>query len=76
MVIHRLFERATFGPVEITRMARAYDLACLQLHLSHHPYAAANEVVALKTIHIFQTGERDPERIADRIVEDIGQVLV
>jgi hypothetical protein len=76
MAVHRLVEHAALGPDEISRMADAYACVCRRLSLTDNQYAAANEVVALKIIQLFQIGEHEPERVANRVVAELGHVLV
>ena len=52
-------------------MGEAYDTARGELHDYGQP-ALVNEVLAKRIIDIAEKGERDPENIARRALEELG----
>jgi hypothetical protein len=56
----------------VISMARAYESALVALQLSNRqdPFT---EIVAKKIIEIVELGERDPDRIRDRALEELGR---
>lgn len=53
-------------------MARAYEGALVALRLTDRqdPFT---EIVAKKIIEIAETGERDPDRLRERALEELGR---
>jgi hypothetical protein len=66
--IHRLLENQGFEPEQIRAMATAFDetLRALKLVDRTDPLT---DIVATKVIEVAQTGERDPQRIRDRVLQ-------
>jgi hypothetical protein len=71
VAIHPLFQRQAFGPEEIDRLAAAYETALETLHLPNRP-DPVTEVVARRIIEIAQTGVRDPAKICDAAIKQLG----
>jgi hypothetical protein len=71
MAIYRLFKECAFEPDAVICMARAYESALLALRLTDRQ-DPLTEIVAKKIIEIAETGERDPDRLRDRALEEIG----
>ena len=68
MPIHRLLENQGFEPEHILAMATAFDetLRALKLVDRTDPLT---DIVATKVIEVARTGERDPQRIRDRVLQ-------
>jgi hypothetical protein len=71
VALYRLLQNSPFGPDEIERMTTAYADALRVLGLVDRT-DGITEIVAKKVIEIAQTGERDPLRIRERAIEDLG----
>jgi hypothetical protein len=71
MAIYRIFKELAFQPEAVICMARAYESALLALRLTDRQ-DPLNEIIAKKIIEIAETGERDPDRLRDRALEEIG----
>jgi hypothetical protein len=72
MAIYRIFRERVFEPEAVISMARAYESALVALQLSNRqdPFT---EIVAKKIVEIAELGERDPDRIRDRALEELGR---
>jgi hypothetical protein len=70
MAIYRIFKQRVFEPEAVICMAKAYGDALVALQLSdrHDPIT---EIVARKIVEIAESGERDPDRIRDRALEEL-----
>lgn len=70
MAIYRIFRERVFDPEDVICMARAYEDALVTLRLSdrHDPFT---EIVAKKILEIAELGERDPDRLRDRALEEL-----
>ncbi len=68
MPIYRLLENQGFEPEHVLAMATAFDetLRALKLVDRTDPLS---DIVAAKVIEVAQTGERDPQRIRDRVLQ-------
>ncbi len=64
-----LLKNQAFDPDLIRAIDAAFQKACRQLRLSASSDVAA-EVVAGKLFRIAQTGERDPDRLAQRALAE------
>jgi hypothetical protein len=71
MTIHNLFRSSPFGPEEIEILVAAYEETLRALGLASRG-DALTELVAQKIIAIAQTGVRDANFIAQRVLEDLG----
>jgi hypothetical protein len=71
MAIYRLLQNAAFEPAAIQVMTAAYEDACRVLRLADRT-DPLTELVAKKIIEIAQTGERDPIRLRQRALGDLG----
>ena len=71
MTIHNLFRSSPFGPEEIEVLVAAYEETLRALGLASRG-DALTELVAQKIIAIAQTGVRDANFIAQRVLEDLG----
>jgi hypothetical protein len=71
MAIYRLFKTMAFEPEEIATMSAAYEqtLRVLQLADRQDPIT---ELVARKILEVAGTGERDPTRISEQTLRDLG----
>ena len=72
MAIYRIFRERVFEPEAVICMARAYEGALVALRLTDRqdPFT---EIVAKKIIEIAETGERDPDRLRERALEELGR---
>jgi hypothetical protein len=61
---------ASFGPVELARMAEAYEIAVLELKLIDRNAPIAKRV-ASKILDLARTGERDPASISARALNEL-----
>ncbi len=52
-------------------MNNAYGKACRMLHDKGQP-ALVQEVIARRIVEIAKAGERDPNKICDRVLADLG----
>jgi hypothetical protein len=71
VAIHRLMDKAAFGPDEIRSMSDAYDTALRALGLIDRN-DPVTELVAKTIIEIAQTGERNSQRLSTRAIEQLG----
>ena len=62
---------ASFDPEATRIMGLAYDKAQQLLHDKGQP-AIVNEIIARRVIEIAKTGERDPDKICDRVLRAFG----
>ena len=71
MAIYRLLKFSAFQPEEITCMTAAYEdaLRVLQLADRQDPLT---ELVAKKIIEAAQLGERDPKRLREKALTELG----
>jgi hypothetical protein len=71
MAIYRIFKTMAFEPEEIATMSAAYEetLRVLQLTDREDPIT---EFVARKIIEVAGTGERDPARISEQALAELG----
>jgi hypothetical protein len=63
--------QSVFDPETLRAMSAALDQACHALKL---PDTAAREreTVAVKIVELARRGERDPERLCERVLHDAG----
>jgi hypothetical protein len=71
MAIYRIFQTGVFEPEEIEIMSAAYEdaLSVLQLANRQDPIT---ELVARKIIAVARSGERDPPRIRELALKELG----
>ena len=62
---------AVFDPQAIEAMNRAFEALCKSLQLTDRTDKQA-EIVARKVIDLGRAGERDPQRIHDRVLLDVN----
>jgi hypothetical protein len=67
MAIYRLLQNSAFVPEDIGRLVAAYENCLRILNLSDR-----SELIAKKVIEVAQTGMRDPARIGQLALEEIG----
>jgi len=70
MPINRIVQEAAFDPEEVQAIVAAYEAALARLGLRDRSDPAA-EMVARKIVEIARGGERDPERLSDRVVKSL-----
>ncbi|HUZ34143.1 MAG TPA: hypothetical protein VMV19_18860 [Xanthobacteraceae bacterium] len=58
-----------FDPQDITAMSMALDDICKQLNLRDD--SAAREVMAVRIIDLAKSGERNPTRLRDRVLQEV-----
>ena len=66
-----VFREASSDPKVIDVMTNAYGKACRMLHDKGQP-AVVQEVIARRIVEIAKAGERDPNRICERVLADLG----
>jgi hypothetical protein len=71
MGIYRLLQKAAFTPEDIAFLVKAYEDCLRVLNLADQP-DSKTEAVARAVIEIAQTGVRDPARIQERVVAQLG----
>jgi hypothetical protein len=72
MPIRRLLrDNSVFGPDEIQSMADAYENSLRDLGLTNRD-DPLTELVAKQIIEIARMGERDPRRMSERAIEQLG----
>ena len=59
-----------FGPEALQAMSTALEEVCRVLKLEHDQ--GAREVMAVRIIELARSGERDPERLRDRVLREAG----
>jgi hypothetical protein len=59
-----------FGPEALRAMSTALEEVCRVLKLDHDQ--GAREVMAVRIIELARRGERDPERLRDRVLREAG----
>jgi hypothetical protein len=71
MPIYRLLQQTAFTPEDIALLVKAYEDCLRALNLANQP-DSRTEAVARAVIELAQTGLRDPARICERVVAQIG----
>ena len=70
MPIREFLDGHRFDPETTRVMGVAFEILCAALHLEGHN-AVAREALAKRVIALAQQGERDSDRICDRVLADI-----
>ena len=65
------FSVAEFDAAAVKIMSSAYVKACKMLHDKGQP-AVVQEIIAGRIVEIVRAGERDPDRISERVLSDLG----
>ena len=66
-----LRDPSVFEPEAVQAMSKAFDDACRALKLA--PGAAQErETLAIRIIELARQGERNPKRLCERVVRDVG----
>jgi hypothetical protein len=71
MAIYRIFKTRAFEPDEILILSAAYEDALRVLQLSDRQ-DPITEIVAKKIIEAAQPGERNPRRIREQALRELG----
>jgi hypothetical protein len=71
MAIYRLLKFAAFDPEDISCMTTAYEDALVVLRLADRQ-DPITELVAKKIIEVSQQGERDPVRLREKALSELG----
>jgi hypothetical protein len=74
MAIYRLLKFGAFDPEDVSCMTTAYEDALVVLKLADRQ-DPITELVAKKIIEVSQQGERDPIRLRDRALSELGVSL-
>jgi hypothetical protein len=61
---------AAFGPDALRAMSTALEEVCRMLKVNHDQ--DAREAMAVRIIELARRGERDPERLRDRVLREAG----
>jgi len=69
MSINRLLAKSVYAPDEVNAMAKAFEVTCAALGLSHRD-EPIGQLVASKVIECARTGERDPKRLCNLVLSD------
>jgi hypothetical protein len=65
-----ILQDEAFGPDALQAMSTALEEVCRVLKLDHDQ--GAREVMAVRIIELARSGERDPERLRDRVLREAG----
>ena len=65
------FSAAELDAAAVRIMSSAYGKACKMLHDKGQP-AVVQEIIAGRIVEIVRAGERDPDRISERVLSDLG----
>jgi hypothetical protein len=65
------FATAEFDAAVVNIMSSAYTKACKMLHDKGQP-AVVQEIIAGRIVAIVRAGARDPDRISERVLTDLG----
>jgi hypothetical protein len=71
MAIYRLLKFAAFDPEDVSCMTTAYEGALVVLKLTDRQ-DPITELVAKKIIEVSQQGERDPDRLREKALIELG----
>lgn len=71
MSIYRLLENTSFGPEEIERLVKAYELSLSALGLKDRS-DPITRIVAEKIIAVGRFGIEDPAQISKLVLQDLG----
>ena len=71
MAIYRLLKFSAFDPEEIACMTAAYEDALRVLQLANRQ-VPITELVAKKIIEVAQAGERNPDRLREKALTELG----
>jgi hypothetical protein len=71
MAIYRLLQFSAFDPDAIERMTAAYEDVLRALRLANRQ-DPITELVARKIVEVAQLGERDPIRLRERTLRELG----
>ena len=66
-----LFDAGALDPETINIISDAYDRACRALHDKGQP-EIVNELIVKRIIALAKAGDRDVERMCDRVLSDVG----
>ena len=72
MSIYRLLENTAFGPEEIERLVKAYELTLRALGLKDRSDPITH-IVAEKIITVGRFGIEDPAEISKMVLNDLGK---
>ena len=67
------FQDDAFGPDALRTMSTALEEVCRILKVDRDQ--GAREVMAVRIIELARRGERDPERLRDRVLREAGATL-
>lgn len=71
MAIRRLLVKSQFNPQEVKALCAAYDDIVLSLSLARAP-ETLRELFAERVVAVAKSGERDPDRIVNQVLSDMG----
>ena len=66
-----LFSKASSDPRVLEVMDKAYARACKMLHDRGQP-SIVQDIIAQRIVEIAKSGERNPDRICERVLKDLG----
>ena len=69
MAIYRLFQKHPFEPEDITRLAKAYERALVELKLADRN-DPITELIAKKIFEAAQTGIRDQDQLCEMAIAE------
>jgi hypothetical protein len=70
MPLRQFVDGHRFDPEAIRHMGLAFEIVRAALQLEHND-KTSNEVLAKRIIALAQQGERDPGRLAERVLADL-----
>jgi len=71
MAIYKLIANGSFGPQEIEAMSAAYESALFDLDITNRD-DLITELIAKSIVNVISTGERNPELIKERAINELG----
>jgi hypothetical protein len=74
MPILRMLSRSAFEPSEVAALTQAFETVCRDLKFGQTD-EPLRETVARKVIECAETGERDPERIRNHVLNEMQGIV-
>jgi hypothetical protein len=68
---NEIAEGGSFSPQDVALLGNAYEAILVVLRLDDRD-DPLTEIIAAKLIELFQAGERDPAKLGDRTIQELG----